>query len=260
MSEPVLVIMAKQPTVGRTKTRLTPPLTPAEATALYEAMLRDTIALGASLEDVRLAIAVTPPEAIDAFRHMGPPGVILLPVAGADIGDCLSQVLGRLLVGGHRQAVALNSDGPTLPAAYLRQAFARLDADSADAGRRWPGSGRPHPSADVVLGPSEDGGYYLIGLKQARPGLFRDIEWSSEQVTTQTLARAEAMGLSVALLPPWYDVDTGADLDRLQGELAGLPAGALTHTRRFFAHYRARSAAGPLKPPIAGKADQIKSA
>jgi rSAM/selenodomain-associated transferase 1 len=221
MSDPALVIMAKQPTVGRTKTRLSPPLTPAEATALYEALLLDTIDLGAGLEGVQLAIAVTPPEAVDAFRHIGPPGIILLPVAGADIGDCLNQVLGRLLAVGHPGAIALNSDGPTLPDAYLRQAFDRLG------------------DADVVLGPSEDGGYYLIGLKKARPELFRDIRWSSERVTAQTLARAEAIGLSVALLSPWYDVDTGADLERLQGELATLPVEALPHTRRFFAHSRA---------------------
>jgi rSAM/selenodomain-associated transferase 1 len=245
MSDPVLVIMAKQPAVGRTKTRLSPPLTPAEAAALYEAMLRDTIQLGARLEGVRLAIAVTPPEAVRTFRRIGPPGAILLPVAGADIGDCLHQVLGRLLAAGHPQVIALNSDGPTLPESRLRQAFARLDG------------------ADVVLGPSEDGGYYLIGLKQACPELFRDIEWSSERVTAQTLARAQAMGLSVALLPPWYDVDTSADLARLQGELATLPAEALPHTRRFFARRGEscpdHSAPGPRAPPLAGHADQIRS-
>jgi len=232
MSDPVLVIMAKRPAVGRTKTRLSPPLTPAEAAALYGAMLRDTIQLGARLEGVRLAIAVTPPEATSTFRRIGPPGVILLPVAGVDIGDCLNQVLGRLLAAGHPQAIALNSDGPTLPEAYLRQAFAGLDG------------------ADVVLGPSEDGGYYLIGLKQACPELFRDIEWSSEQVTAQTLARAQAMELNVALLPTWYDVDTSADLDRLQGELATLPATALPHTRRFFIRRR-QSAPDPRALPLA---------
>jgi hypothetical protein len=214
--EPVLVIMAKQPAVGQTKTRLCPPLTPVEAVALYEAMLRDTIELVDGLEGVRLAIAVTPPEATDTFRSIRPPDAILLPVAGADIGDCLNQVLGRLLADGHSQAIALNSDGPTLPAAHLRQAIDRLG------------------SADVVLGPSEDGGYYLIGLKQPRPELFGGIEWSTERVTAQTLTQAEAMGLSVALLPPWYDVDTAADLDRLRTELATLPAEALPHTRRFF--------------------------
>ncbi len=216
MMEPALVIMAKRPAVGRTKTRLCPPLTLAQAAALYDALLRDTIELVAGLDGVRLAIAVTPPEAADSFRYISPPGTILLPVTGKDIGDCLDQVLGRLLASGHSQAIALNSDGPTLPLAYVQQAVVRL------------------MDADVVLGPSEDGGYYLIGLKQPRPELFQDIKWSTEQVTGQTLDRAEALRLNVTLLPSWYDVDTAADLDRLWTELANLPANTLTHTRRFF--------------------------
>ena len=215
MREPVFVIMAKQPAVGRTKTRLCPPLMPEEAAVLYEALLRDTVELVAGLEGTRPAIAVTPPEATDEFRCLSPPGVILLPVAGRDIGECLSQVLGQLLDAGYPKVIAINSDGPTLPADYLRQAIIQLE------------------QADVVLGPSADGGYYLIGLKQPQPELFRDIAWSTDQVTPQTLARAEAMGLQVAVLPPWYDLDTGADLEHLWTELADLPPETLPHTRRF---------------------------
>jgi rSAM/selenodomain-associated transferase 1 len=216
---PALVIMAKQPVVGQTKTRLCPPLTLAEAAALYQALLQDTIELVASLQGVQLAIAVTPPEATENLREISPPDAVLLPVACTDIGDCLNQVLDRLLAAGHPQAIAFNSDGPTLPAPYLHQAVAEL----ADA--------------DVVLGPSEDGGYYLIGLTQPQPELFSDIEWSSERVTAQTLTRAETLGLNVALLPLWYDVDTAADLDRLKAELANLPAEALPHTRRLLTRH-----------------------
>ncbi|MCP4541221.1 MAG: glycosyltransferase [Chloroflexi bacterium] len=216
MTEPVLVIMAKRPAVGQTKTRLCPPLTLDQAAALYEALLQDTIELVAGLDSVQLAIAVTPPEAVDSFRRISPPGTILLPVAGKDIGDCLNQVLNCLLASGHSQAIALNSDGPTLPPTCMQQAVAQLD------------------DADVVLGPSEDGGYYLIGLKQPQPELFQGIEWSTERVTAQTLDRAKALGLNVALLPSWYDVDTATDLDRLRAEVVNLPANTLIHTRRFF--------------------------
>jgi rSAM/selenodomain-associated transferase 1 len=219
MKPPALVIMAKEPAVGRTKTRLCPPLTLAQAAALYEALLRDTIGLAAGQEGVQLAIAVTPPEALVAFRRWSPSGASLLPVRGADIGDCLNKVLGQLLARGHAQAMALNSDGPTLPASHLRQAVAAL------------------ASADVVLGPGEDGGYYLIGLKKPHPDLFRDIEWSTERVTAQTLARAEALGLSVALLPAWYDVDTASDLERLRAEVASLPDDAVPYTRHFLDEY-----------------------
>ena len=129
----------------------------------------------------------------------------------------------RALASGSPAAFAINSDGPTLPLVYLEGAYGQL------------------MQADVVLGPSEDGGYYLIGLKRPHPGLFRDVDWSTERVTVQTLERAESIGLTVAQLPPWYDVDTAADLGRLQTELRSLPTGALAHTRRFFDRQRAAS-------------------
>jgi rSAM/selenodomain-associated transferase 1 len=216
MNDAVLVIMAKLPAVDQTKSRLSPPLTPAEAVALYEALLRDTIGLAAQL-GVQLAIAITPADATEYFRRISPSGTVLLPVVGVDIGDCLSQALGRLLADGYAKALALNSDGPTLPIAYLRQALAALE----------------NHEIDIVLGPSEDGGYYLIGLKEPHPGLFQGIAWSTDRVMAQTLIRAETMGLEVFQLPSWYDVDTAAELDRLQAELPTLPDGALPHTRRL---------------------------
>ncbi|MGD8965992.1 MAG: TIGR04282 family arsenosugar biosynthesis glycosyltransferase [Anaerolineae bacterium] len=217
MSDAALVIMAKLPAVGQAKSRLSPALPAAEAAALYEALLLDTIERAARLQHVQLAIALTPPEAVDYFRRISPPGTRLLPIRCADIGDCLNQALGQLLADGHTEAVALNSDGPTLPLVYLRQAFAELD----------------NTDVDVVLGPSEDGGYYLIGLKQPHPDLFRGIAWSTDRVTAQTLARAQAMGLQVVQLPAWYDVDTATDLDRLLAELPTLPDDVLPHTRRL---------------------------
>jgi rSAM/selenodomain-associated transferase 1 len=209
--------MAKRPAVGQAKSRLSPTLTHSEAAALYEALLLDTIELASDLEGVQLAIAITPPSAADYFRRISPPETLLLPVAGADIGDCLNQALTRLLTDGYAQALALNSDGPTLPIAILRQGCAELEK----------------PEIDVVLGPSEDGGYYLIGIKQPHPELFERVSWSTSKVTNQTLAKAEALGLEVAQLPPWYDVDTPAELDRLRAELLTLPDTSLRHTRRL---------------------------
>jgi rSAM/selenodomain-associated transferase 1 len=213
--DPALVIMAKEPAVGRTKTRLCPPLTLVQAAALYEALLRDTIRLAAGVEGVELAVALTPPGATERFGSWTPPGTLLLPVSGADIGECLDRVLTSLLAAGHAGAMALNSDGPTLPAAHLRQALASME------------------EADVVLGPGEDGGYYLVGLREPHPELFYDIDWSTDRVLPQTLDRARTMGLKVSLLPPWYDVDTASDLERLRAEVATLPPDAVPHTRRF---------------------------
>jgi rSAM/selenodomain-associated transferase 1 len=216
-----LVIMAKEPTVGTTKTRLVPPLTLAEAAALYAAMLQDTIALVSQWGSAQLALAVTPPAAVGNLRVICPPDTLLLPVAGRDIGDCLRQVLEQLLAAGFCPVMALNSDGPSLPPAHLDAAIQRMK------------------TTDVVLGPSEDGGYYLIGLKAAHPELFSEIGWSGPQVTAQTLRRAAHLGLSAALLPTWYDVDTGADLERLQAEVTSLPDSVLVHTRHFIQQHSA---------------------
>jgi len=116
---------------------------------------------------------------------------------------------------GYKHVLALNSDGPTLPPAYIQEAIQIL------------------PNKDLVLGPAEDGGYYLIGLSQIRPEIFIDIDWSTEMVLSQSLHKADQLGLTVHLLPSWYDVDTAEDIYRLNGELSTLPPDTLSHTRRF---------------------------
>ena len=113
----------------------------------------------------------------------------------------------------------MDSDSPTLPAGYVQEAFARLDA------------------ADVVIGPCRDGGYYLIGMKQPQPRLLQEVEMSTPRVLVDTLALAAAMGVTVSLLPEWYDVDTGAELDHLAAEIAALDGDSRAlHTRRCLAH------------------------
>lgn len=213
-NDAALVIMAKQPVVGQTKTRLVPFLTPGEAARLYEALLLDTIALGAQLaSQADLAIAVTPPEGCTAIAGIAPPSAMVFPVAGAEIGACLQQALGHLLEQGYHMTLAIASDGPSLPAAILRQAFTMLK------------------DADLVLGPGEDGGYYLVGMKRPWWKIFEHIDWSTDQVLRQTLERAADLGLHVSLLPPWYDVDTPDDLLRLQADLRRLDGESLANTR-----------------------------
>ncbi len=216
MNSTALIIMAKEPKIGSTKTRLCPPLEPVEAAKLYEALLWDTINLAAGIEAVDLAIAVTPPESIDYFKGIAPAKTILIPVACGDIGECLTLGLGELLAKGYDRVLALNSDGPSLPQEYIQLAIRHLDHN------------------DLVLGPAEDGGYYLIGFKKIYPDLFKNINWSTNQVFDQTLQSAEQMNLCVHLLPAWYDVDTSADIQRLQDELETLPIQMLKHTRALF--------------------------
>ena len=224
MSNPIIVIMAKEPQVGLTKTRLCPSLTLDGAARLYEALLRDSISLAYGLDGIDLAIAVTPPESIAYFKGISPPDTLLMPVECIDIGDCLTQVLGNLLDMGYPSVLAFNADGPSVPQGYIQAAAGLLD------------------ECDVVLGPSEDGGYYLVGLKQLHPGIFVGVTWSTHKVLNQTLIKIQELGLKAELLPSWYDVDTAADIERMRSELAELPPEILVHTRRFLANFAAPDA------------------
>jgi rSAM/selenodomain-associated transferase 1 len=214
-----LIIMAKQPQVGKTKTRLVPPLTLQEAAALYEALLLDTIDLVTSVKGADLALAISPPESTAFFKSITPPGTLLLPVSGADIGACLAQALADLSGMGYSKVIALNSDGPTLPAGYISSAIQFLD------------------DCDLVLGPGHDGGYYLVGMKHPLPGIFTGIAWSTDQVLSQTQQRSKMLGLKTLLTPTWYDIDTAQDFKQLQADLKRLPPGSLLHTRHFLANY-----------------------
>lgn len=216
MKKPVLIIIAKEPQIGSTKTRLSPPLKLSEAAELFEALLDDTIDLATSIKGIHLAVAVTPPESVAYFERKTPAGTIFIPVTCVDIGDCLIQVFDGLFRLGYPKMLAFNSDGPSLPGEYLRRAIHLLDGN------------------DVVFGPSEDGGYYLVGLKRLHGEIFREIAWSTSQVMEQSSVKAQKEDLRVALLPEWYDVDTPKDVKRLWKEVRNLPAGRLVHTRRYF--------------------------
>ena len=213
-SRVAVVIMAKAPRAGHVKTRLCPPLSPDEASALYECFLRDKIAQVRTLAGVTGVIAFTPDDSGPLFGQLAP-GFRLVAQRGGDLGSRLLHTLETLLGDGHAAAIAVDSDTPTLPTDFLRQAVELLSM----------------AKADVVLGPADDGGYYLIGLRQPWPTLFADMPWSTPDVLPETMRRAEAARLSVACLPPWFDVDTPDDLGRLVTSLGG--DGGPAHTRRF---------------------------
>ena len=211
----VLIVVAKRPAPGRTKTRLTPPLSPQQAADLYECFLRDTLDLMRCVPDVRRAIAYLPLEARDYFAQLAH-DFDLIPQTGTDLGARLDHALTHYLDQGYARAAIMNSDGPTQPIENLRQAFRTLSDHT-----------------DVVLGPSADGGYYLIGLKQPAPRLLREVRMSTPTVLADTLALAQEERLRVALLPQWYDVDDLASLQQLITELQTAPSDAALHTRLF---------------------------
>src|SRR5437879_4025275 len=215
---PVAVaIMAKAPRGGEVKTRLCPPLSLADAAELYRRFLLDRIEPVGARRTAGLAVAYTPTEARTFFEEIAP-GFVLVPQRGADLGDRLANTLGTLLERGHRGALAIDSDTPTLPLGFLQQA---LDLVMT-------------PEIDVVLGPTEDGGYYLIGLRTVHRELFEAMAWSTREVLPETVRRAGAKGLRVACLPTWYDIDTPDDLARLRASLAAADGDATRHTRAFF--------------------------
>jgi rSAM/selenodomain-associated transferase 1 len=206
-----VAIMAKASAPGRTKTRLVPPLTFEQAAALNTAFLQDVagnLLLAASYAPIAGYVAFAPAGAEEFFEGTLPSNIGLIDAWLPNLGDCLLRTIEEIFARGHASAVVLNSDSPTLPTALLVEAAGAL----APPGER------------AVLGPSTDGGYYLLGLKTAHHRLFEEITWGTERVAAQTLERARELELDVHMLPPWYDVDDVEGLRRLQHELkAGHP-------------------------------------
>jgi rSAM/selenodomain-associated transferase 1 len=195
-----LLVVAKQPLPGQTKTRLCPPLSPTQAAELYECFLRDTLDIMRQVHDVHRVIGFLPEDAQDYFGQLAP-DMQLISQFGASLGERLDHLLSETLMNGSQQAVVMDSDSPTLPAEYISQAFDLLS------------------KTDVVLGPTRDGGYYLIGMKRPQSHLLRQVQMSTHHVLADTVALAESTGLTVSLLPAWHDVDTIADLYQLDEEI-----------------------------------------
>jgi rSAM/selenodomain-associated transferase 1 len=209
-----LAVMTKAPQAGQVKTRLVPPLTPEEAAELNKCFLRDTAAAisiactrrtaGSEGATAACGIAVyTPVGAESAYSDILPSGFSLIPQRGDKFGERLYFAVEDLFRCGFETVCLIDSDSPTVPAENLAEAVELL-------------STHEHR---VVLGPSDDGGYYLIGARKPHRRLFEQIDWSTERVLNQTIQRAMELELEVKLLPSGYDVDDGASLRRLCNEL-----------------------------------------
>jgi rSAM/selenodomain-associated transferase 1 len=203
-----LAIMTKAPRVGRVKTRLTPPLSPEEAAALNTCFLRDTAAAitkTAKRGNARGIAVYTPAGAEGAYAGILPVEFALVLQRGEAFGERLAFATEDLLRLGFDSLCLIDSDSPTVP----EQTFARAVEILS------------HANDELVLGPSDDGGYYLIGLKKLYRELFEGIDWSTEHVLEQTIQRAREIDLPVHLLPTWYDVDDRETLSRLCQEFFG---------------------------------------
>lgn len=217
MEQTAVVIMAKAPQAGTVKTRLCPPLSPQTAAELYRAFLLDKIAQVRQLTQARATIAYTPEDSRPFFAALAP-DCLLIPQQGAELGARLINSFAQCFAAGYTSVLAIDSDTPHLPVAYLQQAVDLIAL----------------PQTDLVLGPTEDGGYYLIGLRAVYRELFEHMPWSTAAVVPETLRRAEALGLQLTWVPSWFDIDTAEELQRLQAMLAHNNSPASQHTRRFF--------------------------
>jgi uncharacterized protein len=215
-----LVIFAKAPVPGQVKTRLCPPLTADEAATIHGTFVLDTLErTKAAVMKLKLQVdrylACAPSSALAFFRIMEErQAVCLLEQEGEDLGARMNRASETLFQRGHQQVLIVGTDVPSLPLDYYRQALNQLE------------------SHDVVVGPALDGGYYMIGLTQIAPALFTGIPWSTDRVLAMTREKAMNMGLRVALLPEWRDVDTIEDL-RLLIEASILDAGKPKQEQSF---------------------------
>jgi rSAM/selenodomain-associated transferase 1 len=197
-----LVILTKVPQPGWSKTRLVPPLSYDEAADLARALLVDQLENLARFDGARLFIAFTPEKAGGFFAGFMARGFTCFAQQGHSLGERMSHVFQHLFVNGCKNIILIGSDLPALPLALFDQAYALLDKSAAD----------------VVLGPSADGGYYLVGMNRMIATIFDGIGWSGDNVLAQTIQKVDDLGLKLKLLPQSYDIDTADDLERLQSE------------------------------------------
>jgi uncharacterized protein len=202
-----LVVMAKAPKPGMVKTRLTRSLSVEAATDLYRCLLDDTIVLARSLRGVKVSI-LCPASDVEDLAQLASGAADVVAQKGEGLAAGLTSVFAHFTAPGGQRVVAFNSDSPHLPASILEGAFEAL-ADH-----------------DVVVGPTHDGGYYLVGAKAAHPALFDGDGMGTKSAFDGLLARARGLQLSIGFTDPFYDVDVEGDLVRLAAELRLAPARA----------------------------------
>ena len=230
-SDRVLVIMAKAPRPGAVKTRLVPSLSPEAVNAFYSCLLDDTLALAGLLDNVEVAI-MCPDSDVNELAQLAGSDVSVVAQKGEGLAAGLTSVFAHFTEG-ERRVIAFNSDSPHLPGSVLEDAFETLAAH------------------DVVVGPTHDGGYYLVGAKASRPTLFANDGMGTSSALERLLSRARSLELSVGFAAPFYDIDVADDLTRLAEELRLAPARAprtaawLKEWELAAAHSQRSSGTGP---------------
>lgn len=201
-----ITIFAKEPVEGRTKTRLSRTLGPAYAAKLAECFIRDALSLVRSLPIGQKSVAYFPEESREYFRELVKPLLEFstYPQRGEDLGERMQNAMQREFSNGAGSVVLFDTDSPTLPGDYIKQAFELLKR------------------ADFVLGPTYDGGCYLIGASLPSTTPFCTVPWGTAQVFRKILHNISTAGMKVAVTPPWYDVDTEHGFEMLKSHIEAL--------------------------------------
>ena len=200
-----LILFARLPRVGQVKTRLMPKFSPEDACALHEALLTDSLDLLRRCGDktgaeCHLYLSEAGALGDDIASHLG--NATLKVQRGKDLGERLLNAFQECLEEGHRRIVALGSDSPHLPDAYVARAFEELER------------------ADIVVGPARDGGYYLLGASRLHASLLTGMPWGTAQLYRETIRKARKEGIPIASLPAWYDVDTPESVGQFWKDLS----------------------------------------
>lgn len=203
MRAKALAVMAKAPVAGRVKTRLQPALDAQQAAHLAKALLIDQLNHLCHVDSADLYLAFAPEQARPFMQELAPPVFSLFPQRGEDLGARMQAVFEKLFSAGYQNIVLIGGDMPAVPLYFFNQAYRFLEA-------------RQH---GVVLGPSRDGGYYLVGCNQPTPELFNNMSWSHDGVLAQTVAKLERLKIAHHVLTNWFDIDTPADMAVLRAEL-----------------------------------------
>ncbi len=199
-----LIIFAKSPIPGKVKTRLTPHITPTEAAELYKSFIADIICSTRKLKCDQVAIAYTPSNAEATFHSICGQSVNYLPQKGDNLGERMKNAFKLSFNEGSKRTVIIGTDSPTLPLSYIQKSFDVLK------------------EVPIAIGPTFDGGYYLIGLSEQNDAIFDGIDWSTSKVFDQTLTRIQTINKQLYVLPPWYDVDTPDNLGFLRSHIQAM--------------------------------------
>jgi rSAM/selenodomain-associated transferase 1 len=225
-----LAVIAKAPLPGQVKTRLQPSLTAEEAAALSRSLLVDQLNHLQELAATDFYLAFAPDEARFLMEELAPSTFHLFPQQGDNLGSRMAAVFERLFQMGHKSITLIGGDLPPVPLEFFDQAYAFLESSKKR----------------VVLGPSRDGGYYLVGSNRPTPQIFAGMSWSHSEVLEQTKNRLASLRVDYCLLPPWFDIDTVDDLRYLDSVSDNELKKAMRYTLQLLRRLGMNKTTGPL--------------